>query len=77
MSSDKYKQKFLNSNDLIIFLCSFLIFFQRNYIFISHTKLLYMATNIKTIHTVPRYIIDLDLPPEERWNQIVDDYKGI
>lgn len=25
---------------------------------------------------VPRYIIDLDLPPEERWNQVVDDYKG-
>lgn len=26
--------------------------------------------------SVPRYIINLDLPPEERWNQVVDDYKG-
>lgn len=25
---------------------------------------------------VPRYIIDLDLPPEQRWNQVIDDYKG-
>ena len=24
----------------------------------------------------PRYIVDLDLPPDERWNQVVDDYKG-
>eukprot|EP01128_Nolandella_sp_AFSM9_P004950 TRINITY_DN2335_c0_g1_i2.p1 TRINITY_DN2335_c0_g1~~TRINITY_DN2335_c0_g1_i2.p1 ORF type:complete len:423 (-),score=76.88 TRINITY_DN2335_c0_g1_i2:311-1579(-) len=30
----------------------------------------------KTLFTsVPRYIIDLDLPPEQRWNQVVDDYK--
>ncbi len=27
------------------------------------------------IATVPRYRVDLDLPPDERWNQIVDDYK--
>lgn len=29
----------------------------------------------KVFKCVPRYIIDLDLPPSQRWNQVVDDYK--
>jgi hypothetical protein len=29
------------------------------------------------VQCVPRYIIDLDLPPQQRWNQVVDDYKGM
>ena len=28
------------------------------------------------IATVPRYVIDLDKDPKERWNQVVDNYKG-
>jgi len=28
------------------------------------------------IATVPRYVINLDSPVEERWNQIVDHYRG-
>lgn len=31
----------------------------------------------KNIASVPRYVIDLDQPPETRWNQLADDYKGI
>lgn len=26
--------------------------------------------------SVPRYIINLDHPPEERWNQVIQDYKS-
>jgi len=32
--------------------------------------------NTNSIATVPRYVIDLDQPPETRWNQLADDYKG-
>lgn len=31
---------------------------------------------LKNIASVPRYVIDLDQPPETRWNQLADDYKG-
>ena len=27
-----------------------------------------------TIGTVPRYTIDLNAPPQERWDQIIEDY---
>lgn len=31
-----------------------------------------------TVHVVnpPRYVLDLDLPPSQRWDRIVDDFKG-
>lgn len=32
--------------------------------------------SLKNIASVPRYVIDLDQPPETRWNQLADDYKG-
>ena len=32
------------------------------------------ARNITSINTIPEYIIDLDLPPEERWAHIVPKY---
>lgn len=37
------------------------------------------STNSKNLvfASVPRYKVDLDLPVDERWNQIVDDYKGM
>ncbi|MCL4419732.1 hypothetical protein M1146_06600 [Patescibacteria group bacterium] len=28
----------------------------------------------KFVVGVPRYIIDLDLPPKQRWNQVAQDY---
>jgi acid ceramidase len=31
-------------------------------------------TSINSINTIPEYIIDLDLPPEERWAHIVPKY---
>lgn len=36
-----------------------------------------MDTANKRVHCVPRYTINLDLDPSERWNQVVDDYKGL
>lgn len=34
------------------------------------------SQNLKNVASVPRYVIDLDQPPETRWNQLADDYKG-
>ena len=30
----------------------------------------------KILSTVPKYVVNLNLPPEERWNDVIDDYRG-
>ena len=37
---------------------------------------LYSSIGADTITTPKEYIINLDLPAEERWNQVVDDFRN-
>lgn len=37
----------------------------------------YLSTQMQSKIDVPRYIISLDKKPEERWNQVIKDYKHL
>lgn len=42
---------------------------------ICATAAMAVTPGIPIVVGVPRYIVDLDAPPEHRWTQIIDDYK--